>query len=56
MTEDSQEAEIEALNLAPSKPLESAILTTLAPGGFTAVVRGKDDKVGNALVELYNVP
>lgn len=53
---DSQEAEIESLELAPSKPTESAILTTLPLGGFTAIVRGKGDTSGNALVEVYSLP
>jgi hypothetical protein len=53
--EDSQETDIEATGLAPSKPLESAILTTLPPGGFTAIVRDKNGNVGNALVEVYNI-
>lgn len=52
---DSQETDIEATDLAPSKPLESAILTTLPPGGFTAIVRDKNGNVGNALVEVYNI-
>jgi len=52
---DSQETDIEATGLAPSKPLESAILTNLLPGGFTAIIRDKDGNVGNALVEVYNI-
>ena len=53
---DSQEAEIESLGLAPSKPTESVILTTLPLGGFTAIVRGKSNTTGNALVEVYSLP
>lgn len=53
---DSQEADIEALNLAPSKPAEAALVMSLPLGGFTAVVRGVGNTVGNALVEVYNVP
>jgi hypothetical protein len=53
---DSQELDIEASGLAPSKPVESAILVTLLPGNFTAVLRGKNGTTGNALIELYNIP
>lgn len=53
---DTQELEIEAAGLAPSKPLESAILTSLPPGNFTAVLRGKDGTIGNGLIEVYNIP
>jgi hypothetical protein len=53
---DTQEAEIEALEIAPSKPSESALLITLPLGGFTAVVRGINETTGNALVEVYNIP
>ena len=53
---DSQELQIEAAGLAPSKPQESAILTSLLPGNFTAILRGKDGTIGNALIEVYNIP
>ena len=35
---DSQQAEIEATGIPPSHELESAIVRTLAPGAYTAVV------------------
>jgi hypothetical protein len=34
---------------------EAAILATLAPGNYTAVVRGKNDTTGIAVVEAYNL-
>ena len=40
---------------APSNDLESAILTTLAPGNYTAIIRGKNGTTGNALVEVYDI-
>ncbi|MGI8436898.1 MAG: hypothetical protein ACR2NX_08330 [Chthoniobacterales bacterium] len=52
----SQEGEVRATNLAPTNDLESAILTTLAPGAHTAVVRGRNGGVGVALVEVYRLP
>lgn len=52
---DTQEAEITATGLAPSNNLESAILRDLAPGPYTAIVRGLNDTTGVALVEVYNL-
>ena len=40
---------------APTNPLESAIIATLPPGRYTAIVRGFDDTVGVALVEVYDL-
>jgi hypothetical protein len=51
----SQQAEIEATGVAPTNDLESALVRTLAPGGYTAVVRGTNNGVGNAVVESYNL-
>ena len=34
---------------------ESAILTTLIPDAYTAIVRGKNDTTGVALVEAYQL-
>ena len=48
-----QEAEIVASNLAPSDDLESALVRTLAPAAYTAIVRGAADTTGIALVEAY---
>ena len=41
--------------LAPSADVESAVLLTLAPGAYTAVVRGADGGAGVSLVELYDL-
>ena len=41
--------------LAPSNNLESAILTTLDPGNYTAIVRGVNNTTGVALVEVYDL-
>jgi hypothetical protein len=41
---------------APTNDLESAIIATLPPGGYTAIVRGFDDTVGVGLVEVYALP
>jgi len=50
-----QEAEIIATGLPPSSDLESAIVRNLAPGNYTAIVRGVDDSTGVALVEVYGL-
>jgi hypothetical protein len=52
---DTQQAAIEATGIPPSNIKESAILATLAPGGYTAVVRGVGDTTGVGLVEVYNL-
>ncbi len=51
----TQQAEIEATQLAPTFNSESAILATLTPGSYTAVVRGKNSSSGVGLVEVYDL-
>src|SRR5207237_72290 len=41
--------------LAPSNNLESAILMSLSPGNYTAIVRGTNNTIGVALVEVYGL-
>ncbi len=45
-------AAISASGSAPSSPLESAILTTLAPGAYTTIVSGVGGSTGVAIVEV----
>jgi hypothetical protein len=52
---DVQQEEIEATAYTPSDDNESAIFLALAPGGWTAIVRGKNGATGVALVEVFNV-
>jgi plastocyanin len=52
---DAQEAAIEATGVAPNDDLESAILMTLAPDSYTAIVRGKGDTSGVGLIEAYDL-
>ncbi len=49
----TQAAEISEAGLAPNDSRESAIFATLAPGGYTAIVRGKANTIGVGLVEVY---
>ena len=53
--EDTQPDVISGTGLAPANELESAIAGTLAPGNYTAVVRGYQGATGNALVEVYGL-
>jgi hypothetical protein len=48
-----QKAEIEATTVPPSNDLESALVRTMPPGNYTAIVRGANNGVGLALVEVY---
>jgi hypothetical protein len=52
---DTQQTEIEASGLAPTNDLESAIILTLDPGSYTAIVRGNGTGVGIGLVEVYDL-
>jgi hypothetical protein len=51
---DSQQNDIMQTGLAPTNDAESAIFLNAAPGNYTAIVRGKNDTTGTALVEIYN--
>jgi hypothetical protein len=51
----SQQAEIEATTIPPANDLESALVATLAPGNYTAIVRGKNNTTGVGLVEVYKL-
>lgn len=48
-----QESEIIATTIPPANDLEAAIVRILAPGNYTAIVRGTNDTTGIAVVEAY---
>lgn len=50
-----QRGEIEASGIAPGQDSESALLFQLAPGPYTAIVRGKSNSTGVGLVEVYHL-
>jgi uncharacterized repeat protein (TIGR03803 family) len=50
-----QQSEIEATTIPPANESESAIVRTLTPGNYTAVVRGKNGATGVGLVEAFNL-
>jgi hypothetical protein len=51
--DSAEAAQISASGYAPPNDAESAILQTLAPGNYTAIVRGVNQTTGVALVEVY---
>jgi hypothetical protein len=52
---DLQAQEIIDSQLAPKNDLESAIILSLPPGPYTAIVRGNNNTTGIALVEVYDL-
>jgi hypothetical protein len=52
---ETQQTEIQNSGVAPTNDLESAIITTLAPGNYTAVVRGDQNTTGIGVVEVYDL-
>jgi hypothetical protein len=51
----TQEAAIQATGIPPTDNAESAILATLAPGAYTAIVTGKNNSSGVGLIEVYDL-
>lgn len=47
---------INATGIPPNDSRESAIVASLPPGNYTAVIRGKGAATGVALVEVYELP
>ena len=52
---DTQQTEIEATGLVPPDPREAAIVWTVTPGNYTAIVTGKAGTIGVGLVEVYKI-
>jgi hypothetical protein len=50
---DTQQAALLATHLQPTNDLESALVQTLQPGNYTALLRGANDGTGVGLVEVY---
>jgi hypothetical protein len=51
----AQAAQIQATKIPPSDPHESAIVQSLAPGNYTAIVSGAHSTTGIGLVEVYDL-
>ena len=45
---DTQEVEIQATGIPPTNDFEPAIIATLAPGAYTAILKGNTDASGVA--------
>ena len=52
---DSQQTAIEQTGIPPTNELESAIVQTLNPGNYTAVLRGNGGATGIGLIEVYDL-
>ena len=48
-------SQLTAAGFAPSHPLEAAVLITLQPGAYTAIVEGVGGGVGTAVAAVYEV-
>jgi len=46
-------SELETIGLAPTDDSESALVVTLSPGTYTAIIRGNNGETGTALIEVY---
>jgi hypothetical protein len=51
----TQESDIVATTIPPKNDEDSAILATLVPGAYTAILRGRDNTTGIGLIEAYNL-
>ena len=52
---ETQQTEIQDSGVAPTNDLESAIIMTLPPANYTAVVRGDQNTTGIGVVEVYDL-
>jgi uncharacterized repeat protein (TIGR03803 family) len=57
MNDDWKEhqSEVEATTIPPTNDFESAIVTTLNPGSYTAILAGKDNGTGVGVIEVYDL-
>ena len=53
---ETQQQQLEAVGVAPSNDRESAMITPLVPGRYTAILSGKNQGMGVGLIELYSLP
>jgi hypothetical protein len=53
---DMQQAKIQASGFAPPDDNESAVIINRPSGNTTAIVKGVNNSIGNALVEVYQIP
>ena len=53
--DDPDQAEIAAAGVAPQNDAESALLASIPPGAYTAIVAGQNSGTGVGLVEVYHL-
>lgn len=53
--QSTQKAALTAAKIAPTRDTESALITTLPAGRYTAIVRGKNNTAGVGLVDVYTL-
>jgi hypothetical protein len=53
--QDTQEDAIKQTTIPPSDPKEAAILRSLTPGAYTAIVRGNNSTTGIGVIEAYQI-
>jgi len=51
----TQQSAIIQTGVAPTTDAESAIVTSVPPGSYTAIVRGANGTTGIAVVEVYQL-
>jgi hypothetical protein len=51
----ANQVEVEATGIPPTNDLESAIVATLNPGQYTAILQGKNNGTGVGVVEVYDL-
>lgn len=52
---DTQQTAIKQTKIAPTDDRESAIVVTLAPGAYTAIIRGHHGETGIGMIEIYDL-
>jgi hypothetical protein len=52
---DTRAKDLKATGVAPSDAREAGVVRALAPGAYTAIVRGKGSAIGTGLVEVYRL-
>lgn len=53
---DEQETTLRVANLAPANDEEAALVESLPPGAYTAIMRDKNANGGVGLIEVYRLP
>jgi hypothetical protein len=51
----AQKIQIQSAGIPPSDPRESALVKSLSPANYTAIVRGENNSTGIGLVEAYDL-